>query len=95
MKKPRAAGHALRSSWRDRLPTSDEMTQPHVIRFKGPVDEPLVVHDAVQGEVRFNTKDMGRIWSCCDPTARRPITWPWSSTTTTWASPISFVAMIT
>ncbi len=54
----RAAGHALRSSWRDKTPSEEQMAQPHVIRFKGPLDEPLVVADAVQGEVRFNTKDM-------------------------------------
>ena len=54
----RAAGHALRSTWRDRAPTGEDLSKPHVIRFKGPLDEPLVIHDAVQGEVRFNTKDL-------------------------------------
>ena len=54
----RASGHALRSTWRDRAPTNAEMQAPHVIRFKGPLDAPLVIHDAVQGEVRFNTKDL-------------------------------------
>ncbi|MDV6329323.1 glutamate--tRNA ligase [Asticcacaulis sp. 201] len=54
----RAAGHALRSPWRDRTPTAEELSQPHVIRFKGPLEEPLVIRDAVQGEVTFNTKDL-------------------------------------
>jgi glutamyl-tRNA synthetase len=54
----RAAGHALRSTWRDRTPTAEDLQKPHVIRFKGPLDEPLVIRDAVQGEVRFNTKDL-------------------------------------
>lgn len=54
----RAAGHALRSTWRDRTPTADDLARPHVVRFKGPLDEPLVINDAVQGEVRFNTKDL-------------------------------------
>ncbi len=54
----RAAGHALRSTWRDKTPSAEQLQQPHVIRFKGPLDEPLVVADAVQGDVRFNTKDM-------------------------------------
>ncbi|WP_443747509.1 glutamate--tRNA ligase [Asticcacaulis solisilvae] len=54
----RAAGHALRSSWRDRTPTAEQLQQPHVVRFKGPLDEPLLIGDAVQGEVRFNTKDL-------------------------------------
>ncbi len=54
----RAAGHALRSPWRDKTPTPQQMAEPHVVRFKGPLDEPLLIDDAVQGEVRFNTKDM-------------------------------------
>lgn len=54
----REAGHALRSTWRDRLPTPSELEQPHVVRFKGPLNDPLVIPDAVQGDVAFNTKDM-------------------------------------
>ncbi len=54
----RAAGHALRSTWRDKTPTPELLTQPHVIRFKGPLDETLVIDDAVQGEVKFGTKDL-------------------------------------
>jgi len=54
----RAKGHALRSTWRDLTPATDEMQKPHVIRFKGPLNDPLIIHDAVQGDVTFNTKDM-------------------------------------
>ncbi len=54
----RAAGHALRSTWRDRTPSAEDMTKPHVVRFKGPLDEPLIIRDAVQGDVTFNTKDL-------------------------------------
>lgn len=54
----RADGHALRSTWRDRTPTAEELQKPHVIRFKGPLNEPLLIRDAVQGDVTFNTKDM-------------------------------------
>ncbi len=54
----RAAGHALRSTWRDRTPSAEDMARPHVIRFKGPLDEPLIIRDAVQGDVTFNTKDL-------------------------------------
>ncbi len=54
----REAGHALRSTWRDRTPTAAELEEPHVIRFKGPLNDPLVIPDAVQGDVTFNTKDM-------------------------------------
>ena len=54
----RAEGRALRSTWRDRTPTDAEIAQPHVIRFRTPMDEPVVIQDAVQGEVRFPSKDL-------------------------------------
>jgi glutamyl-tRNA synthetase len=54
----RANGHALRSPWRDRTPSAEDKQNPHVIRFKGPLNAPLIIRDAVQGEVAFNTKDM-------------------------------------
>ena len=54
----RAEGRALRSTWRDRTPTADQISQPHVIRFRTPMDEPIVIQDAVQGEVRFPSKDL-------------------------------------
>ncbi|MDC7681847.1 glutamate--tRNA ligase [Asticcacaulis sp. BYS171W] len=54
----KAEGRALRSTWRDRTPDAAQLAQPHVIRFKGPLDAPLIIEDAVQGTVRFNTKDM-------------------------------------
>jgi len=54
----REAGHALRSPWRDRQPSKAELDNPHVVRFKGPLANTLVIPDAVQGQVTFNTKDM-------------------------------------
>jgi glutamyl-tRNA synthetase len=54
----RADGHALRSPWRDRAPSAEDLQKPHVVRFKGPLNDPLIIRDAVQGEVAFNTKDM-------------------------------------
>jgi len=54
----RTHGHALRSVWRDRTPTAEQLAQPHVIRFKGPLNAPLIIEDAVQGRVTFNTKDL-------------------------------------
>jgi len=54
----RARGRALRSTWRDRTPTEADIAQPHVIRFRTPMDEPIVIQDAVQGEVRFPSKDL-------------------------------------
>ena len=52
------AGHALRSPWRDRTPAQAQLQIAHTIRFKGPLDEPLIIHDAVQGDVRFSTKTL-------------------------------------
>jgi glutamyl-tRNA synthetase len=54
----RADGHALRSPWRDRTPSAEDLQKPHVIRFKGPLNAPLIIRELVQGEVTFNTKDM-------------------------------------
>ncbi len=52
----RAAGHALRSPWRDR--TDGDAAQPHAIRFRGPTDGDVIVDDLVQGPVRFNARDL-------------------------------------
>ena len=54
----RAAGHALRSPWRDRDPTAADLAQPHVIRFKGPKNGDVVVRDLVQGDVTFRNRDL-------------------------------------
>ena len=56
--KAHAAGHALRSPWRDREPDHALLVRPHVIRFKGPLDGETVVNDLVQGEVRWKNKDL-------------------------------------
>lgn len=52
----RAEGRALRSIWRDR--TDGDLSQPHVIRFRTPNDVPIVIADAVQGQVSFPSKDL-------------------------------------
>jgi len=52
----RAEGRALRSSWRDR--TDGDLSQPHVIRFRTPDDEAILISDAVQGKVTFPSKDL-------------------------------------
>ena len=54
----RADGHALRSPWRDREPTAELMSQPHVVRFKTPGDGETVIEDAVRGTVAFPNKDL-------------------------------------
>jgi glutamyl-tRNA synthetase len=52
----RASGHALRSPWRDR--GDGDVSQPHTIRFRGPMDGDVIVDDLVQGPVRFNARDL-------------------------------------
>ena len=54
----RLAGHALRSPWRNRSTREYPDDQPYVIRFKGPISQPLIIEDAVQGRVQFDTKDL-------------------------------------
>jgi glutamyl-tRNA synthetase len=54
----RAEGRALRSPWRDRDPGAEQAAQPHVIRFKGPIDGETIVEDLVQGTVRFANRDL-------------------------------------
>ena len=54
----RAAGHALRSPWRDRTPDAAMIEQPHVVRFKTPMDGETVIEDAVRGTVAFPNKDL-------------------------------------
>ncbi len=52
----RAEGRALRSTWRNR--SDGDLSQPHVIRFRTPNDESIVIADAVQDEVVFPSKDL-------------------------------------
>ena len=54
--KARAEGRAIRSPWRDR--EEDRSNQPHVIRFKGPIEGETVVEDLVKGPVRFQNKEL-------------------------------------
>ncbi len=56
--KAKAAGHALRSPWRDREPRPEELSKPHAIRFRGPLNGDTVVKDLVQGDVTFRNRDL-------------------------------------
>jgi glutamyl-tRNA synthetase len=51
-----AEGRALRSPWRDRAPDEAPDGTPYVVRFKAP-DSDLVLEDAVQGNVRWASKE--------------------------------------
>jgi glutamyl-tRNA synthetase len=56
--KAKAAGHALRSPWRDREPRPEDLSKPHAIRFRGPLNGDTVVSDLVQGAVTFRNRDL-------------------------------------
>ncbi|MDO8296004.1 MAG: glutamate--tRNA ligase [Caulobacter sp.] len=56
--KAHAAGHALRSPWRDQDPGPADLARPHAIRFRGPLNGDTVVHDLVQGQVTFRNRDL-------------------------------------
>ncbi|MES2034043.1 MAG: glutamate--tRNA ligase [Pseudomonadota bacterium] len=56
--KAHAAGHALRSPWRDREPNVADLARPHAIRFRGPLNGDTVVPDLVQGSVTFRNRDL-------------------------------------
>jgi glutamyl-tRNA synthetase len=50
-----AEGRQFVSPWRDREPTVDDLSKPHTIRFRRPLDTGVVVEDAVQGPVRWES----------------------------------------
>ena len=65
----RAEGRAIRSVWRDR--DAGPSNEPHVIRFKGPIEGETVVDDLIKGPVRFQNKeldDLVLLRSSGDPT---------------------------
>ncbi|MFY7851265.1 MAG: glutamate--tRNA ligase, partial [Brevundimonas sp.] len=51
----KAEGREFVSPWRDREPTVDDLAKPHTVRFRRPLDTAVVVEDAVQGPVRWET----------------------------------------
>jgi len=54
----KAEGRTFESPWRDRTPTVDDLLKPHTVRFRRPADAPVVVDDAVQGSVRWETASL-------------------------------------
>lgn len=51
----RAEGKTFESPWRDRDPAEGDPSQPHTVRFRRPLDTPVIVADAVQGDVRWES----------------------------------------
>lgn len=51
----KASGKDFVSPWRDREPSVDDLAKPHTIRFRRPLDQAVLVEDAVQGAVRWDS----------------------------------------
>lgn len=51
----KAEGRPFESPWRDREPTPEDLSKPFTVRFRRPMDAPVVVEDAVQGQVRWES----------------------------------------
>jgi glutamyl-tRNA synthetase len=65
----RSEGRAMRSVWRDR--DAGPSNEPHVIRFKGPLEGETIVDDLIKGLVRFQNReldDLVLLRSSGDPT---------------------------
>jgi glutamyl-tRNA synthetase len=54
----KAEGRDFVSPWRDREPTVDDLAKPSTIRFRRPLDQAVVVDDAVQGSVRWESSSL-------------------------------------
>ena len=54
----KAAGRSFESPWRDREPSVDDLSKPHTVRFRRPLDTGVVVEDAVQGNVRWESSSL-------------------------------------
>lgn len=54
----KAEGRDFVSPWRDREPSVDDLTKPHTVRFRRPLDQAVVVEDAVQGTVRWESASL-------------------------------------
>ena len=51
----KAEGKDFVSPWRDREPTAEDLQKPFTVRFRRPLDQAVVVDDAVQGTVRWES----------------------------------------
>ncbi|QTC86304.1 glutamate--tRNA ligase [Brevundimonas pondensis] len=54
----KAEGRDFVSPWRNREPTVDDLAKPSTIRFRRPLDQAVVVDDAVQGSVRWESSSL-------------------------------------
>ncbi|MBO9502810.1 glutamate--tRNA ligase [Brevundimonas sp. A19_0] len=54
----KAEKRAFVSPWRDRDPAEGDPAQPHVVRFRRPIEQSVEIADAVQGTVRWRAEDL-------------------------------------
>ncbi|WP_312813328.1 glutamate--tRNA ligase [Brevundimonas sp.] len=54
----KAEGKDFVSPWRDREPTAKDLQKPFTVRFRRPLDQAVVVDDAVQGSVRWESSSL-------------------------------------
>jgi glutamyl-tRNA synthetase len=54
----KAERRTFESPWRDRQPGVDDLSRPHVVRFRRPLPGRVVVSDAVQGDVSWDNADL-------------------------------------
>ena len=54
----KAEGKDFVSPWRDREPTAEDLQKPFTVRFRRPLDQAVVVDDAVQGTVRWESSSL-------------------------------------
>ncbi len=54
----KAEGRDFVSPWRDREPTAEDLQKPFTVRFRRPLDQAVVVEDAVQGTVRWESSSL-------------------------------------
>ncbi len=54
----KAEGRDFVSPWRDHEPSVDDLAKPHTVRFRRPLDQAVLVEDAVQGTVRWESASL-------------------------------------
>jgi len=54
----KAARRPFESPWRDREPTMDDLSRPHIVRFRRPLPGRVIVNDAVQDDVSWGNEDL-------------------------------------
>ncbi|RZJ04240.1 MAG: glutamate--tRNA ligase [Brevundimonas sp.] len=54
----KASGATFESPWRDREPSVDDLLKPHTVRFRRPQQQAVVIEDAVQGAVRWESSSL-------------------------------------